>query len=132
MVDSEWSGAAVRVEVDRAEGAAVTVRLTGELDLSGEVTVLGTVAGLLAAGVSEMVIDLAGLTFCDSSGIRILVMSCRDGRAVGVPVRVESAQAPVAEVLRLTGVWSLLTGDPAPGGTVDTDLAGEAASSATS
>ncbi len=92
-----------------------TIRLTGDLDLAAEDQLNSALAALLADNRPDQVtIDLGGVEFCDSSGIRILVRALHLGQAVDVPVRVTRACDRVAEVLKLTGVWSLLTSQPQP------------------
>jgi anti-anti-sigma factor len=82
---------------------SVTVAVEGELDI----TTVGALRNLiehLHAQQQPVVLDLAGLTFIDSSGVNLLWEACRNGRRVtltrahGMPARVlEMSGLPLAE-----------------------------------
>lgn len=87
--------------------AAATVTLAGECDLS----VRDELTAALAAAIDRsrvVVVDLAGLTFLDSSGIHGLVMAYHAAQDAGVKLYVVNARGVVAELLGLTGVADLL------------------------
>ena len=81
-----------------------SLRLTGELDLAG----VGRFERLLVAdGSSEtgtFVVDMRGLTFIDSSGLRALIMADQRVRAEGGRFVVVKGSKQVNEVLEMTGV----------------------------
>ncbi|MGA5300484.1 STAS domain-containing protein [Nucisporomicrobium flavum] len=85
----------------------VVVTLTGECDLEGrdELTAM-----LLTAVDSApvVVVDLAGVTFIDSSGIHGLVTAHRAAQDAGRRLHVTNAGGTVATVLEITGVAGLL------------------------
>ena len=56
-----------------ARGSRHTLVLTGELDLASATTLEARVAELCADGASEVVLDLSGLTFIDSTGLRTIL-----------------------------------------------------------
>src|SRR3954449_239617 len=96
---------------DGADGDIIRMSLAGEFDLAAVPTVHAHAAGLLERdAVAGVLVDLAGVTFLDSSGIGELVR-CRDlaGRA-GKRLRVVGAQGQVAAVLDLSGMAAHLTG----------------------
>jgi anti-anti-sigma factor len=70
----------------------------GELDLS-TAPVLAEAVGSVPAG--GLVLDLRGLQFMDSSGIRLLFELDARARAEGWPLAVVRGPGPVAEVLEL-------------------------------
>ena len=94
-----------------AQPGRMVVALAGECDLTGrdELT-----AALLAAVAQAdvVVVDLAGLTFLDSSGVHGLITAHHAARNAGGHVYVVNAAGPVARLLDLTGVGDLLS----PGG----------------
>jgi anti-anti-sigma factor len=106
---------AVDVDVSRTDAAA-TVYLTGELDLAADDCVTMVIEGLLAdRSVREIIVDLAGVSFCDSTGIALLIKAWQIGQAIGTTVRITAdAQPRVAAVLQLTGVWEVLCNQPPP------------------
>jgi anti-anti-sigma factor len=84
-------------------GSDRVLYLIGELDLASEIDV---VAALEArpGGLDELVIDLSGLTFMDSTGIRVFQDAAADPRAVRIVLR--GARPPVLRVLDLVEVAS--------------------------
>lgn len=87
----------------------VLLALEGELDLA--------VSGLLDAAVDQLledrqrlvVIDIGGLSFCDSSGLGALLRSSRRLRAAGGTCLVAGARGPVARLLELTSMEQVIS-----------------------
>lgn len=74
------------IEVESsAQGTTQLVVVRGELDLSTVERVRGRLDIALAEGSETVVLDLSGVTFCDSSGIKLVVES--DHRATERRVR---------------------------------------------
>jgi anti-sigma B factor antagonist len=97
-----------------AEPGGVVVALTGECDLSGRDELTSV---LLAAVSADRVVfvDMAGLTFIDSSGVHGLVTAHHAARQAGGRLYVVNAGGTVAAVLDVTGIGALLS-PPAEGG----------------
>ena len=95
-----------------AGSGRVVVTLTGECDLEGRDDLI---ASLLRAveDAEVVVVDLAGVTFMDSSGIHSLVTAHRAARDAGRALHVTGAAGSVATVLEITGVARLLAPSPA-------------------
>ena len=55
----------------------VVVNLSGEIDLSSAPRLSGLVTDLLAEGPPRVVLDMSGVTFCDSQGLGTLVVLSR-------------------------------------------------------
>lgn len=76
--------------------------MRGELDLATADVVRESLREALAGSYQEVVVDLTGLTFIDSTGIGILISAIAEDKGV---LRFIPSQAPaVSRVLRLTGV----------------------------
>src|SRR5689334_13976024 len=87
------------------------VRLVGELDLNGAGKLLDAGMRLLEqpdAG-PVVVIDVAELAFCDSSGLHILHQLQRNAAALDRTVMLRSPQPIVRRVLQLTGMDEIIT-----------------------
>jgi anti-sigma B factor antagonist len=79
-----------------------TVRLIGELDLASFETALAELEPLIAEG-GDLELDLEGLTFLDSSGIRVLI-KCRTGLEGRGRLRLRGASPHVAKILEIAGL----------------------------
>ena len=94
------------VDLDR-HGDVLVLRLRGEL-------ALGTAPALrdcLVVALSEresptVVIDAARLTFCDSSGLSVLVSGYGLARAAGGCLVLSSVDGRLSRILRITGLAS--------------------------
>ncbi|MEV4709659.1 STAS domain-containing protein [Actinoplanes sp. NPDC049316] len=90
--------------------SVVHVEVTGELDLATAPALLERVRTGLAGGPEAIVLDLAGVTFCDSSGINALMDAHTLAGGRGTTLRVVNAQRITLRALEITGVLPLLTG----------------------
>lgn len=110
------------------------VTLPAEIDLINADEVLDQICAAFRPGVTTVVADLTTTTFCDSSGIRHLLLAHQRARAAGVQLRVAvSPVGSVRRVLRITGVERVLdiyrtveaaiTGGPSPAAAGTQELA---------
>jgi anti-anti-sigma factor len=88
----------------------VTIRCAGELDIAFTTTVMDTVQAILRRRPTAMALDWTGLTFMDSSGIRVLMRTmalCRDS---GVDLTWSLSDA-ARKTLDLVGIHDALLHD---------------------
>lgn len=64
------------ISVQQSPGEAV-VSLAGEIDLSTAPALSGVVGDVLAEAPDRIVLDMSGVTFCDSQGLGTLVLLSR-------------------------------------------------------
>lgn len=83
--------------------------LAGELDAATTGLVQQAVDGVLADGLSLVVVDLTGLQFCDSTGLGTLVRTHRRLAEAGGRCVVAGAHGPVQRLLRLMSMHRVLT-----------------------
>ena len=57
----------------------------------------------------SLTVDLGGVSFVDSTGIRALIHGHAAASDLGVPLRVANLRHPVTRVLEITGVLEALT-----------------------
>jgi anti-sigma B factor antagonist len=88
--------------------AVVRVALTGELDLESADAVGGRVREVLERGATEVVVDLAAVTFCDSTGVEALVAAHDTAARAGARLTVAHAYGITRRTLEITGVWPVL------------------------
>jgi anti-anti-sigma factor len=92
-------------------GEVPVIFLEGEIDLDSAET-LRWVIGDTVKGVSAAVVDLAGVTFIDSSGTGLIVRLCLDLKSQGVMLRLRNVPPVVEDVFSMLKVRSLV-GDEA-------------------
>jgi anti-anti-sigma factor len=80
----------------------VTIR--GELGIAAAPALREQLLVLLASGANRIVVDLSRVTFCDSSGLAVLVGAARRASLLGGVLRLAAAPPSVLVVLRLTGL----------------------------
>ena len=79
-------------------------RLEGELDIATTPALRERLLGALGPGVRLLVIDLSGVSFCDVSGLAVLIGTQRRARARGITVRLAAPRPQMAKLLRITGL----------------------------
>lgn len=82
-------------------------RLAGEIDFTSAGPVQSTLLGMILPGGGNLVADLSGITFLDSSGLGVLVQAHRTARERENRL-VIVASPPVRKLLRLTGLDTVL------------------------
>jgi anti-sigma B factor antagonist len=66
------------------DGTVAVIAATGELDLSGAAALEAEIESLTAdPGIGTVVLDLSGLEFMDSSGLRTIVLADMRAREAG-------------------------------------------------
>jgi anti-sigma B factor antagonist len=84
---------------------AVVLAIEGELDLASAPSLKWELAEALAAGPRRIILDLAGVSFIDSTALGVLV-GARRGLAPDARLVLCSARADVLAVFELTGLDS--------------------------
>ena len=84
------------------------IALTGELDLDGAPRVEQELQRAEATDVERIVLDLSGLRFIDSSGIRLILAADARSRLDGNRLALIHGPRPVRRVFELTGVTERL------------------------
>lgn len=95
------------VEV-RDRGPITAILLSGELDMATAGQLQATVERLIAAGRQHLLLELDGLTFCDSAGLNTFVQGERQCAARGGWLRLTGARGHVARVLTLSEMDTVL------------------------
>ena len=89
-----------RLELETSRsGRAAVLALRGDLDLAGAATLEAELAGLEADAI---VLDLRGLTFMDSSGLRVLVVGAQHAQDAGRRFALVPGAAQVMRVFEIT------------------------------
>ena len=85
------------------------IALVGELDLDGADRVAQELQHAEATDARRILLDLSGLEFIDSSGIRLIIAADARSRIDGDRLALVRGPRPVHRVFELTGVAERLT-----------------------
>jgi anti-anti-sigma factor len=96
-----------RFAVDRRNGVAC-MSIDGEIDLANRDDLLDDiVAG--AAGARRVVLDLSGVEYLDSAGVRLVFEASRELARLGIDLALVQPRAPyVARILSLAAVGDMV------------------------
>lgn len=90
-------------------GGEHTIRLRGELDLNSAPQLSATLRAICAEPTtSTVVLDLSGLTFMDSTGIHVLLLTKELCSERGAEFFVVPGESQVSRVLQITGLLGQL------------------------
>jgi len=92
-----------RISIDRLPSGW---SVTGELDASTSPALAAAFAEL-PGGTGQVDVDLGGVTFIDSSGLRVLIALSDQAGADGRKVVVSGASNPVRRLFEITGLESI-------------------------
>jgi anti-sigma B factor antagonist len=95
------------------ENHAVRVAITGEVDMATVSQLREALDEADKRGFGEVVIDLAGLTFIDSSGLRELVLAARRARRAGYPFTAVNPSHHIRRLFQLTALDKTIYVSPA-------------------
>jgi len=110
MADTSMPGIGqFSVTVDARDGVTV-VGVAGELDVFSVGALRESLDEVVidAAGATNLVVDLTGLTFMDSSGLGALVRTQKKVRVLRGTFGVVCCEGPVLRLLTLTGLTHVL------------------------
>jgi anti-anti-sigma factor len=97
----------LRCEVVR-EGDAARVVVSGALDLATVPILEAELADLRHAGVRRLVLDLSGLGFMDSTGLRCILERDAEARRDGFSIALVAGPPAVQRVFEVTGTAARL------------------------
>ena len=94
---SPWLRAGLETQFDRA-----IVTLVGDLDVASAESLGESLAGLVDAGSTRIVVDVSDLTFCDASGIGVLVRVAGQAARQGGWLRIAAPRPLMERIIRIT------------------------------
>lgn len=95
------------IESEPLADGVTKIRLCGRLDITGAEEIDMRFSGLVSAA-SSVIVDLAGVTFLASIGIRTLVANAKALALRGGSMVLFDPQPLVADVLRATGIADII------------------------
>jgi anti-sigma B factor antagonist len=90
--------------ITRREGLRTVVAVAGEIDVYTAPSLREQLEELDAEGSSDIVVDMTGVEFLDSTGLGVLVGGLKRARLRGGTLRLVSDQEKILKILRITGL----------------------------
>lgn len=94
-------------------GSTCVVTAKGRLDGGASAAFAERISGLITAQNPKLLIDLAGVDFVTSAGLRAVLLLVKKVKAAGGTFALCSVQDSVREVLDITGFTGMLSIHPA-------------------
>jgi anti-sigma B factor antagonist len=101
------AGTGLRTEIDR-NADVTTVTLHGEIDVFTAADVRNAIDKALADRPTTLLIDVSGVTFCDSSGMHVFCIAADDCAERGMHFELCGATPNVSRVLEICGLGHMM------------------------
>ena len=98
----------MNVQVNK-DGAVLEVAVSGRLDTATAPQLDSTLKQEITDGISALNMDLAGLDYISSAGLRVLLAAQKQMNTAGGSMRVLHPNEVVAEIFDVTGFDEILT-----------------------
>jgi anti-sigma B factor antagonist len=82
----------------------IVITVSGEVDLATAADLEGVIAEALSGSASVIEVDLAGVEFMDSAGLRVLVAARKQADDAGRTLRLRSPHERVRRIIEITGL----------------------------
>jgi anti-sigma B factor antagonist len=93
----------------RWAGKTVIVEFPAEIDVNNAARIRALLMSLVEESAAQVVVvDMAGTTFCDSSGATALATAHLKAAARGAEVKIVATTGPVLRIFELTGLDQVL------------------------
>jgi anti-sigma B factor antagonist len=92
----------------RSQGRTV-MTVCGELDMATTADLRDQILTVLQETAAPVIIDLSGVTFCDASGLALLVGAQRRAKRLGLAVVLAGPPRTMSKLLRITGLDRVFT-----------------------
>jgi anti-sigma B factor antagonist len=103
------------LNVDRRDDAAPCLVVAGEIDLATAAQFEAAAGELLGSRPKALVLDFGGVTFCDSSGIGVLVRLYNRATVIGCRLTLRRPTPNVRGVLEMTALTRVRRVEPDSG-----------------
>ncbi|RJL32213.1 STAS domain-containing protein [Bailinhaonella thermotolerans] len=91
----------------RSHAGNTIIAVSGEIDLYTAPRLQAEFTRLLAERPDRVVIDMAGVEFCDSTGMNVLLSALKRLKEAGGVLEVASPRPAVRKILQVTGLDSV-------------------------
>jgi anti-sigma B factor antagonist len=93
-------------------GTVTTVSPTGEIDFITAPVLRSALLSCLQPPCTQVIVDLAGVTFLNSAGLTVLTEAHHLAHAEGIDLGVRGGSRAALRPLQVTGLWDLLAASP--------------------
>ena len=93
---------------ERTRGEDAELGLSGDLDMSATFVLEPVLDRVLAGAPNELVLDLAGVPFVDSSGLGLLIATHERANRAGVDMAIAGAGPEIQRVFTIAGLDGVL------------------------
>ena len=94
----------------RSQGDYVVLALVGEIDLYTAPRLQSELTSALSDGKpTQIVVDMSGVEFCDSTGMNVLLAAHRTATERGGQLALAAPRPSVRKILEVTGLQSVFT-----------------------
>ncbi|MEU1133230.1 STAS domain-containing protein [Streptomyces sp. NPDC005900] len=100
------------IDVPHTDGALAVIALSGEFDIAAAPAVRTRALELIADGHPHLIADLAGVTFCDSSGLGALIGIWRCAKDADGSLTLAAIPDRLNRLLNVTGMDTVLPAHP--------------------
>jgi anti-sigma B factor antagonist len=112
----------VELTVDsRQEGSRTVVVVNGEIDVYTAPSLRERLNELVAAGHRDLVVDMQGVDFLDSTGLGVLVGGLKRVRSLDGSLQLVCGQEKILKVFRITGLTKVFPIHPTLEGALDVE-----------
>jgi len=98
----------VDIELSVIDAGSAVIRCNGRLNMVAAPALKVGIEKLVSEGQARLVVDLADISFIDSSGLGSLIAGLKKARQAGGNLRIAEASEQVLTVLRLTNLDRVL------------------------
>lgn len=90
------------------EGKTAVIPMPEEIDIANAGQLGADLAAACGSGVSLLIADMTGTTFCDASGVRMLLVAHKRAAERGIELRAAVASPKVRRILVLLGLDAIV------------------------
>lgn len=101
--------------VQEQRGESMLITLGGRLDVTSAPEFQDACVGLADSGVTDVVVDMSGLEYISSAGLRSVLFSAKKLRGKGGDLRFCGLSGMVEDVFRVSGFQAMFTISPTVG-----------------
>lgn len=93
----------LRTDISSLDGWTV-IRLHGELDVASAPSLRERLINLVAEGSHNLILDLEGLDFLDSTGLGVIISALKRARTNGGDLRLVCTQSRIRRLFEITAL----------------------------